>query len=58
MTFNIDGSISRFMGTWINVGSGIGSKSGKDTRVNIDSNFGTESQIQQIVSSDKHCTQK
>jgi len=32
------------MGTGINVGSGVGSKSGKDTRVYIDSKFGIESQ--------------
>ena len=40
----IGGSISRSMGIEINVGSGIGSKLGKDTRVNIDSKIETESQ--------------
>jgi len=37
-------SISSFMSTRINVGSGIGSKWGKDTGVNIDSKIGIESQ--------------
>ena len=40
----IDDSISRFMGTETNVGSENWSKLGKNTRVNIDSKMGTESQ--------------
>ena len=48
--FKIGGSISRSMGTWINVGAGIRSKSSKDTWVNIDSKFETESQSWRLVS--------
>jgi len=38
------GSYSRFIGKGISVCSGIGSKLGEDTRVNIDSKYITESQ--------------
>ena len=41
---NIGDSNSRFTSTEINDGSGIWFKSGKDTRVNIDSNIKTELQ--------------
>jgi len=40
----IGGSISKFMGIGINVGSVIGSKLGQDTGVNIDWKIRTESQ--------------
>jgi len=40
----IDGSISRFIGMGISVDSGIGSKSGKDIGVNINSKIRSESQ--------------
>ena len=43
--FKISGSCSKSIGTTIGVGSGIGSKSDKDTGVNIDSKSRTELQI-------------
>ena len=46
----IDGSYSRFIGMGVNVGSGMLSKLGKDTRVNIDSKIKTESQSCESVS--------
>ena len=44
MTIDIGGSVSRSMGTEINIRSGIGFKSGMDIGVNIDSKIRTESQ--------------
>ena len=40
----ISGSILSSMGMWINVGLGIGFKSGKDTGIDLDSENGVESQ--------------
>jgi len=42
--FKIGGSCSKSIGTGISVGSGFGSKSGKDIGVNNDSKFETKSQ--------------
>jgi len=46
----VSGSCSKSIGTGFNVDLGIGSKSGEDTRVNIDSKSETESQFWESVS--------